>query len=75
MLCHLLQENFRLMHENARVHIAGIVQQYLEEVKIPTMIWPPRSLDLNPIEHMWDVMGRRLRQLPKFPNTLNDLFL
>ncbi|GBN42100.1 hypothetical protein AVEN_209179-1 [Araneus ventricosus] len=42
------------------------------------MSWPPNSPDLNPMEHMWDVMERQLRaQTPPCPNisTLRDLFL
>ncbi|GBL96679.1 hypothetical protein AVEN_89354-1, partial [Araneus ventricosus] len=42
------------------------------------MSWPPNSPDLNPMEHMWDVMERQLRaQTPPCPNisTLHDLFL
>ena len=43
-------DNFMLMHDNARPHVARIVQQYLQEVGIRTMVWPPRSPDLNPIK-------------------------
>ena len=66
-------ENFMLMHDNARPHVAIVVQQYLREVNIETMNWPPRSPDLNPIEHLWDIMGRRIRALPHRPTTLNEL--
>ncbi|GFX65735.1 uncharacterized protein TNCV_4094271 [Trichonephila clavipes] len=39
------------------------------------MDWPARSLDLNPIEHVWDFLGRRLaaRTLP--PVTIRELRL
>ncbi|GBN83519.1 hypothetical protein AVEN_273982-1 [Araneus ventricosus] len=39
------------------------------------MSWPPNSPDLNPMEHIWDVMERQLRtQTPPCPNisTLRD---
>lgn len=55
-------ENFLLMQDNARPHIARMTRQYLNDVGIQVLDWPPRSPDLNPIEHMWDKLGRRLRQ-------------
>ena len=29
---------------------------------IQTLDWPARSPDLNPIEHVWDMLGRNVRQ-------------
>ncbi|GFU44457.1 hypothetical protein TNCV_1505861 [Trichonephila clavipes] len=39
------------------------------------MDWPARSPDLNPIDHVWDFLGRRLaaRTLP--PVTIRELRL
>ena len=48
-------ENFILMDDNARARRARITDQYLEQATIVHMEWPARSLDLNPIEHAWDV--------------------
>jgi hypothetical protein len=48
-----------LMHDNARPHIAQIVNEYLDTVEIHHMIWPARSPDLNPIGHVWNMVGRR----------------
>jgi hypothetical protein len=56
-------ENFILMNDNARPHTAQIVRQYLYEVRIVIVNWPARSADLNPIEHLWDNMGRSLKTL------------
>lgn len=57
-----IRENFLLMQDNARPHIARMTRQYFNDVGIQVLDWPPRSLDLNPIEHMWDHLGRRVRQ-------------
>ncbi|EFN77573.1 Transposable element Tc3 transposase, partial [Harpegnathos saltator] len=34
---------------------------------------PAMSPDLNPIEHVWDMMGRRLQNLERSPTTLQQL--
>jgi hypothetical protein len=37
------------------------------------MEWSARSPDLNPIEHLWDNMGKQLRAMEYRPNHLNQL--
>ncbi|GBN12618.1 hypothetical protein AVEN_12505-1 [Araneus ventricosus] len=46
------------MDDNA--HRARLVLSYLENETIPQMAWTARSPDLNPIEHVWDMLGRRI---------------
>lgn len=59
-----------LVHGNARSHTARVVQNYLLDVSIETMAWAARSPDLNPIEHVWDIL---VRQLHTHPNQLNNI--
>lgn len=66
-------DNFMLMQDNARPHTARITQEYLREVNIPAMDWPARSPDLNPIEHVWDELKRRIRARHPTPETLHQL--
>ena len=37
------------------------------------MDWPSRFPDLNPIEHAWDALGRRLANRPMPPTTFLEL--
>lgn len=65
--------NFSYVDDNARPHRARIINNFFEENEIPRLIWPSRSPDLNPIEHVWDVLGRRLSNRRRQPVNLNEL--
>ncbi|MBN3291941.1 TCB2 transposase, partial [Polypterus senegalus] len=64
---------FLLMHDNARPHVARVCRQYLEDEGIETIEWPSRSPDLNPIEHLWDIMFRSIRRRQVAPQTVQQL--
>ncbi len=52
-----------LQQDNAPCHKAQIISDwFLEHDDEFTLLkWPPQSLDLNPIEHLWDVVEREIR--------------
>ena len=52
--------DFVFMDDNARPHRTPAVQELLESEDITRMDWPAYSPDLNPIENVWDALGRRL---------------
>uniref|UniRef100_A0A673VJ75 Tc1-like transposase DDE domain-containing protein n=1 Tax=Salmo trutta TaxID=8032 RepID=A0A673VJ75_SALTR len=64
---------FILMQDNARPHVAGVCQQFLQEEGIDAMDWPARSPDLNPIEHIWDIMSRSIHQRHVAPQAVQEL--
>ncbi|UYV67846.1 hypothetical protein LAZ67_5002211 [Cordylochernes scorpioides] len=63
--------NALYQHDNARPHTARISQQALQDVQM--LPWPPYSPDLSPIEHVWDIIGRRLHALPQ-PRSEDELW-
>ncbi|GFX59632.1 dendritic arbor reduction protein 1 [Trichonephila clavipes] len=51
---------FLFMDDNARPHRANIVDECLQSEDITRMDWSAYSPDLNPIENVWDMLGRRI---------------
>lgn len=54
------------MQDNAPIHSARKVREWLKESGIETLSWPPYSPDLNPIEHIWALLKGTLAK--KHPN-------
>ncbi|GFU73614.1 transposable element Tcb2 transposase [Trichonephila clavipes] len=51
---------FLFMYDNFRPPRANIVDECLQSEDITSMDWTAYSSDLNPIEHVWDMLGRRI---------------
>ncbi|KFM69672.1 Endothelin-converting enzyme 1, partial [Stegodyphus mimosarum] len=49
---------FVFMDDNAPPHRTVTVEELLESEDIEHMDWSARSLDLNPVKHVWNLLGR-----------------
>ena len=67
------QHHVVLQDDNARPRWARIVQQFLQQNNVHHLDWPAWSPALSPIEHVWGILGQRVRQRVPRPRTLQAL--
>jgi len=68
-----IPENFVLVQNNATPHRARRTTQLLADEQVEVMEWPPMSPDMNPIEHVWDHIGRQIRSMENPPTSGHTL--
>lgn len=64
-------DDWLYQQDNAPCHTAKSITKWLRENEIKKLPWPANSPDLNPIEHLWTTIDRKLAQNP--PNTMAEL--
>lgn len=60
--------------DNDPKHTSRMAQGWFSDNDIAVLPWPPSSPDMNIIEHVWDILDRRVRAWPRRPSNINELW-
>ena len=59
--------------DGAPCHRAGLVKNWKVERRIRSLLWPAQSPDLNPIEHVWNILKSKIQRRRPLPQNVNQL--
>ncbi|CAF3709059.1 unnamed protein product [Rotaria sp. Silwood1] len=68
----LKMKSFIFMQDNDPKHTARTTQQWFKKNRVNILKWPAQSPDINPIEHCWNELERRLK--PYSPKNKDELW-
>lgn len=69
------RNTYLFQDDNAPIHMARRMKEWKQEnLNDSWLPWPAQSPDLNPIEHLWDVLDRKIRLRKPSPRNKAEMF-
>jgi transposase len=67
-------EDVVFQQDNDPKHKSKKATNWLNDSGLEVMVWPPQSADLNPIEHLWHYLKKRLAEYEVPPRSIQELW-
>ena len=70
----LSPDDIVFQQDNDPKHTSRQAQEWFEKNRVTVLPWPASSLDMNLIEHVWDMLDRKVCSHRHLPSNLDNLW-